>query len=71
MVRPHEAPNDSYLGESFAGIYVLVVGFDGTFDPFRARARVREALPRIEALTLALPPPDGPAAGEGASKLRG
>jgi len=66
-----EEHGDSYVAESFAGIYVVALWFAGTFDPFTARARLRAALPRIEALTLALPPPDGPAGGEGGAKLRG
>jgi hypothetical protein len=45
---------------SFAGVYILVLRFAGPFDVENVRARVRAALPRLEALTLALPPPDGP-----------
>lgn len=70
IARVHEPPEDSYLAESFAGIYVLALWFDGPFDAFTTRVRLRAALPRIEALTVALPPPDGPAGGEGAAKLR-
>lgn len=53
-------PNDRYVALSFAGIYVLVVAFDADFAPHMARARMRRAVPTIEALTLALPPSGGP-----------
>jgi hypothetical protein len=46
------------LARSFAGIYVLVVVFDHLFDELRAERAVRESLPRIERLVLALPPLD-------------
>ena len=58
----------AFVAESFASIYVVVVWLEPDFDPFTARKVVREALPRIEALTLALPPPFGPDAGEGAGR---
>lgn len=51
--------------KSFAGIYVLALLFDGPFSPAAVRAAVDNALPGIEALTLLLPPPDGPEAGSG------
>ncbi|XYH97704.1 hypothetical protein ACMHYB_59785 [Sorangium sp. So ce1128] len=70
VARPAAAPEDSYLAESFGGIYVLVLWFNGPFDPDFQRARLRRELPRIEALTAALPPPDGPLVGEGAAKKR-
>jgi hypothetical protein len=60
----------SYVAESFAAIYVLVVWFDGAQDLSLRAAQIHAALPRIEALTLAIPPPDGPATTRGASKLR-
>lgn len=47
-----------YLARSFAGIYVLVVVFDHLFDEVRAERAVRDSLPRIERLVLALPPLD-------------
>lgn len=50
----------SWYLRSFAGVYVLVLSFSGLFDVPRARAAIGTALPRIEALTLLLPPPDGP-----------
>jgi hypothetical protein len=46
------------LVRSFAGIYALVVAFDHAFDEIRAERAVRDALPRIERLVLALPPLD-------------
>jgi hypothetical protein len=61
---------DRYVAESFAGIYAVVVWFGGNFQPELVRARVRRALPEIEALTLALPPPGGPGGDEAAAKLR-
>jgi hypothetical protein len=47
-----------YLAHSFAGIYLLVLVFDGVFDELRAERSVHESLPRIERLVLALPPRD-------------
>jgi hypothetical protein len=61
---------DSYDAESFAGIYVVVVWVEGSPDSTLVRARLRAAIPKIEALTIALPPPDGPDATAGASKVR-
>jgi hypothetical protein len=56
-----------FLAHSFAGIYLLVVVFDATFDELRAERAVTEALARVEQLVLALPPLDpSPGAGEGA-----
>jgi hypothetical protein len=48
---------------SFAGIYVVVLRFQAPFDLAALRPVVTKALPRIEALTLALPPPEGPGSG--------
>jgi hypothetical protein len=62
--------DDRYVGVSFAGIYVVVVGFEGDFDAALVRARIRRALPAIEALTLDLPPPEGPVGGERGGKLQ-
>ncbi|WP_437812635.1 hypothetical protein [Sorangium sp. So ce1078] len=70
VARPAAPPEDAYLAESFGGIYVLVLWFEGPFDAAFQRARLRRELPRIEALTIGLPPPDGPEASEGAAKLR-
>lgn len=65
-----DPPNRAYLAEAFASIYVVIVFFDRAFDPFTARTRLRAALPRIEALTLSLPPPFGPDAGGGEGQGR-
>jgi hypothetical protein len=62
--------DDRYAALSFASIYALVVWFEGTFDASLVRARLRRALPEIEALTLALPPSGGPGTDEGAIKMR-
>ncbi|HKO51760.1 MAG TPA: hypothetical protein VJV79_28815 [Polyangiaceae bacterium] len=55
-----------YVAESFAALYVLVLWLEAEFDTEFVRARIRLALPKIEALTLAVPPFDGPEGGEGA-----
>ncbi len=47
-----------YVVRSFAGIYALLVVFDGPFDEIRAERAVRDGLPRVERLVLALPPLD-------------
>lgn len=64
-------PDHAYVAEAFASIYVAIVFFNRDFDPFTTRSRLRAALPRLEALTLALPPPSGPDAGVGARRGRG
>ena len=56
MVRDQELPYG--LVESFAGIYLLVLWFDGAFDGHVTRAFVRRALPAIESLLMHLPPED-------------
>lgn len=60
-----------YVAESFAALYVLVLWLDAEFDTDLVGARIRLALPKIEALTLAVPPFDGPEGGEGAQKRYG
>ena len=60
-----------YVAESFAALYVVAVWLDEEFDTEFVRARIRLALPRIEALTLAVPPFDGPEGGGGAQKQYG
>jgi hypothetical protein len=62
--------NDRYVATSFAGIYAVVVCFEQAFEPAFAQACVRRVLPRIEALTIALPPSPGPGYDEGAAKVR-
>ena len=62
--------DDRYVAISFASIYVVVVWFERDFDPRLVRARIRKALPEIEAFTLALPPSPGPGTDTAAGKLR-
>ena len=45
---------------TYGSCYVLLLRFPGPFDQDKARGAVTEALQRLEALTLRLPPPDGP-----------
>jgi hypothetical protein len=61
---------ERYIAESFAAIYVVVVWFSDEFAVDVAGDLLRRALPKIEALTLALPPHDGPGADGGARKMR-
>jgi hypothetical protein len=66
--RSGDAPR---VVHSFAGIYLLVVVFDGPFDELRAERAILEALPRVERLVLALPPLDpSPSTGAGVIALR-
>lgn len=44
---------------SFAAVYVLLLFFDGEYQPAWVNAAVRRALPTIESLTTSLPPPEG------------
>ena len=44
--------------ESFAGVYMVLLLFHGPFVASEVSPIVRHALPEIEALTVALPPPD-------------
>jgi hypothetical protein len=61
---------DYYVAQSFASIYVAILWYGGTFDVFSAHEALRAALPEIEAITLSLPPWDGPDAGSGAGAKR-
>jgi hypothetical protein len=63
-------PDLALLARSFAGIYVLVVVFEGPFDEVRARHAITHALPAIESLVLALPPRDPPPNIAGAKAAR-
>ncbi len=59
------------VARSFAGIYVLIVVYDGPFDELLAERTVGDDLPRIERLVLALPPLDpGPTPNEGVVSMR-
>ncbi|HET7541186.1 MAG TPA: hypothetical protein VFK05_15015 [Polyangiaceae bacterium] len=60
-----------YVAESFAALYVIALWLQAEFDTELVRARIRLALPKIEALTLAVPPFDGPDGSGGAQKRYG
>lgn len=60
-----------YVAESFASLYVIALWLEAEFDTDFVRARIRLALPKIEALTLAVPPFDGPDGSGGAQKRYG
>lgn len=47
-----------FIARSFAAIYVLVLVFDKAYDEIRAERALREGLPIVERLVLALPPLD-------------
>jgi hypothetical protein len=47
-----------FVAHSFAGIYWLLLVFDGPFDELRAERAMLESLPRVERLVMALPPMD-------------
>jgi hypothetical protein len=71
--RPSNATSettDRYIGMSFAAIYVVVVWFDAAFPAPFVRARIKRALPEIEALMLSMPPWGGPGTDAGAGKAR-
>ena len=52
------AKSGGYLARSFASIYVLIIMFDAAIDELRAERALREHLPMIERLVIALPPRD-------------
>jgi hypothetical protein len=54
----HAEPGFGYVARSFAGIYVLILVFEGPFDEIGARRATQSALPAIERLVLSLPPRD-------------
>jgi hypothetical protein len=58
LTHRHREPEFGYAAHSFAGIYLLVLVFDGVFDELRAERAVQESIARIERLVLALPPLD-------------
>jgi hypothetical protein len=49
----------AYL-RTYGSCYVVVLRYAGPFDESKARDVATAALPRLEALTLLLPPPGGP-----------
>ncbi len=55
---------------SFATVYVLGIWISSNSTEFLLRSSVRDALPRIEALTLSLPPPGGADPSSGAQHGR-
>ncbi len=56
----HNLRGENYgvVARSFAAIYVLILVFDKVFDEIRAERALREGMPIIERLVLALPPMD-------------
>ena len=56
----HNRRDEGYgvVARSFAAIYVLILVFDKAFDMIRAERALREGLPIVERLVLALPPFD-------------
>ncbi len=67
LERDGEVP---LIAHSFAGIYLLVMVFDGPFDELRGERAILDALPRVERLVLALPPLDPPPPHAGVMSLR-
>jgi hypothetical protein len=53
-----------WLARGFAGIYRLVLVFDGPFSELHAEAATIRALPVIERIVTGLPPFDGPKGGQ-------
>jgi hypothetical protein len=71
LTHRHREPDFGYAAHSFAGIYLLVLVFEGVFDELRAERAVQESIARIERLVLALPPLDpGPTAGANVIRFR-
>lgn len=64
-----DVANERVRSVSFAGVYVLILLFDARYERASIDFAIRRALPRIEALTTALPPPDGPGGNEAEGKL--
>jgi hypothetical protein len=60
-----------YVARSFAGIYVLVLVYDGTFDELGAKRAILAALPAIERQVVALPPLDPEPRMAGVVAIRG
>ncbi len=67
----HVEEGFGFLARSFAGIYVIVLVFEGAFDELRAERALGLSLPTIERLVTALPPLDPtPVAGAAAIRRR-
>lgn len=58
-----DVQNSHMYARSFASVYVILIIFAGPFSLSFVRKTVQAAAPKIEVLTLALPPPDGPMSG--------
>jgi hypothetical protein len=52
-----------FLAREFAGIYALLIAFDGPFVGLHAEGALVHAVPRIERLVLSLPPTPPPTGG--------
>jgi hypothetical protein len=55
---------------SFAATYVLGLWLTPKVNEFEMRRLVKKALPRVEAMTLSLPPPNGPDMSSGAKRSK-
>ena len=64
-----DGPTPRHLGfgyaRAFANVYVLLLRFSGPFEVTLVRDTTEPFLPRLEALTLALPPPEDPGGADG------
>src|SRR6478609_7731958 len=70
-IHQESGPHRYVVAESFAALYVIALWLAEEFDTDLVRARIRLALPKIEALTLAVPPFDGPDGSGGAQRRYG
>ncbi len=71
LAQSFSEPGFGWLARSFAGIYVLILAFEGPFDELRAERAVAISLPAIERLVTSLPPLDPtPVAGAAAIRRR-
>lgn len=62
-------PGASISTATFATVYVVAAQHANDQSTLRVRTALRDALPEIERLTLALPPPGGPGASSGRAAL--
>jgi hypothetical protein len=53
---------NAYVFDVWDNFWCAARGFSGPFDLEKTREVVRDRLPGLEALTLRVPPPDGPGA---------
>ncbi|CAN5712412.1 hypothetical protein BH09MYX1_BH09MYX1_02460 [soil metagenome] len=58
LAQTERSEEFGWIARSFAAIYVLVLVFDKAFDEIRAERALRDGMPIIERLVLALPPLD-------------